>query len=284
MTSAAEIRRRFFAPLRQGIEPGSWWVEYVARVGYLAQGIVYALVGVLAIQAAFTAARTPDTKDALAAIRDAPFGRLLLGLVAIGLFCYVAWRIVQAWWDTEHKGRTWKGVFIRTGYALSAVAYFGLAVAAGLAAIRGGSAGGSGSEDQQAAATVMAWPGGWVIVAVAGLIVFGVGVVHFWKAYTADFMHEYESTEMSAAERDWAKPVGRFGMAARGLTFCLIGLFLALAGWRTNAGQVKGLGDSFNVVASQPYGQTLLAVVAAGFVAYGVFCLSQAKYKRIAKV
>lgn len=283
-TSAAEIRRRFFAPLRQGVEPGSRWVEYVARAGYLALGIVYALVGVLAIQAAFSASRTPDTQDALATIREAPFGRILLALVAAGLLCYSAWRVVQAWWDTEHKGRDWKGLFIRAGYALSAVAYLGLAVVAGTAAIRGGATGGGGSENRQAAATVMEWPGGWVIVAVAGLIVIGVGVVHFRKAYTADFMHEYEYAEMSDAEREWAKPVGRFGMAARGVTFCLIGLFLTLAGWRTNAGQVKGLGDSFNVVAAQPYGQILLAVVAAGFVAYGVFCLSQAKYKRIAKV
>src|SRR5688500_11208760 len=111
MNSPTEaIRRHFFAPLRQGIEPREPWIELVARAGYLALGVVYTLVGVLAIQAAFTAARTPNTQDALATIREAPFGRVLLGLTAAGLLCYVVWRLVQAWWDTEYKGRTWKGV------------------------------------------------------------------------------------------------------------------------------------------------------------------------------
>jgi len=281
--AAAAIRRHFFAPLRQGIEPVSWSIEYLARAGYLAIGIVYGLVGLLAVQAALTAARTPDTEDALLAIRTAPFGRTLLGLVAVGLLCYVVWRFVQAWYDTEYKGRDWKGLAIRIGYGISGVGYLMLAIAAGTSALRGGGTGGDGGR-RRVAAEVLQWPGGWLLLVAAGLIVIGVGVSHFRRAYRADFMKDYDRTEMSEAEREWAKPVGRFGLAARGVTFCLIGLFVALAGWRTNAGHVKGLGDAFNVLAMQPFGQVMLAFVAAGFVAYGVFCLSQAKYRRIAKI
>lgn len=283
MSAAAEIRRRFFAPLRQGVEPLSWSIEYLARAGYLAKGIVYGLVGLLAVQAALTAARSPDTHDALQTIRTAPFGRALLGLVAVGLLCYVVWRFVQAWYDTEYKGRDPKGLAIRIGYAISAVGYLMLAIAAGTSALRGG---GTGGEDgrRRLAATVLDWPGGWLLLVAVGLIVIGVGLSHFRRAYRADFMKDYDRTEMSDAEREWAKPVGRFGLVARGITFCLIGAFVALAGWRTNAGQVKGLGDAFNTLASQPYGRVMLAFVAAGFVAYGVYCLSRAKYRRIARV
>lgn len=283
MSTAAAIRRRFFAPLREGVTPAARPVEYLARAGYLAKGVVYGLVGLLAVQAAYTTARSPDARDALRAIGDAPFGRLLLALVSLGLFCYVAWRLVQAWWDTEYKGRDWKGLAIRTGYGISAIGYLMLALAAGSAAIRGGSSGGN-SGNSAAAASVLAWPGGWLILVAIGLIVIGVGVSHFRRAWTADFMHDYDRTEMSQPEREWAKPIGRFGLAARGVTFCLIGLFVALAGWRTNAGQVKGLGDAFNTLAAQPYGRVMLAVVAAGFVAYGVYCLSRAKYRRIARI
>ncbi|MBA3315643.1 MAG: DUF1206 domain-containing protein [Planctomycetota bacterium] len=279
------LRRRFFAPLQAGFKPGERWLEYVARAGYSAKGIVYGVVGILAVQAALSAARSPDTRDALESIRTAPFGRILLGLVAVGLVGYSVWRLAQAWWDTERKGREWKGLAVRTGFVFSAIANFGLAILAGTAAFRSSSASGDGgSGNRQHAAELLQWPGGWIVLVVAGLVVIGVGVGHFVLAYKADFMRDYEHIEMSQTERDWARPIGRFGLSARGVTFCLIGLFLALAGWRTNAGEVKGLGKAFNIVAAQPFGQVLLILVAVGFIAYGIFCLSQAKYRRIEKV
>ncbi len=283
--ASRSIQRRFFAPLREGVEAASPWIEYVARAGYLAIGIVYAIVGCLAIHAAVSAARSPDTRDALDTVRGVPFGRVLLGLLAIGLFSYAIWRFVQAWWDTERKGREWKGIFIRLGYVFSGIAYIVLGVASLIMAIRGVSSGsGGGSGNREHAAQVLQWPGGWVLLIIIGGIVVSVGVVHFVKAYKADFMREYEHTEMSPVERNWAKPVGQFGLAARGVTFCLIGLFIALAGWQTNAGKVKGLSEAFTTVAAQPFGQVMLFIVATGFVAYGLFCLSQAKYRRIEKL
>jgi len=190
---------------------------------------------------------------------------------------------VQAWWDTERKGREWKGVFIRLGYLFSGVAYVGLGVVSLIMAV-GGTNAGSSDGTQAQAAEVLQWQGGWILLIIVGGIVVTVGIVHFVKAYKADFMQEYEHTEMSDVERNWAKPVGQFGLAARGVTFCLIGLFVALAGWRTNAGEVKGLGEAFSILAAQPFGQVMLFLVAAGFVAYGLFCLSQAKYRRIEKL
>lgn len=279
-----EVRRRFFAPLQKGIEPGARWLEYLARAGYLAKGIVYGIVGLLALQAAFTVARSPDTDDALETIRTAPFGRILLGLIAIGLLAYFVWRLAQAWYDTERKGKELKGIAIRIGYAISAFAYLGLGSAAGMAALSGGSTNSGGSSDQQRAAQVLSWPGGWLLLLVAGLIVLGVGIAYFRRAYKADFMHEYEHTEMSATERKYVKPIGQFGLSARGVTFCIIGIFLALGGWSGRSGEVKSLGEAFTVIAAQPFGQVLLVIIALGFVAYGVFCVSQAKYRRIEKV
>jgi hypothetical protein len=161
------------------------------------------------------------------------------------------------------------------------MAYVGLGGAAVLTALSGAHFG--GAEKRERAAQLLQWPGGWVVLIIIGGIVIAVGIVHLVKAYKADFMREYEHTEMSDVERNLARPIGRFGLAARGVTFCLIGLFLVLAGWRTNAGDVKGLGDAFATLAAQPFGQVLLFIVATGFVAYGLFCLSQAKYRRIEK-
>jgi hypothetical protein len=284
MSAATQhFRRRFFAPLQEGVEAGAKWIEWIARSGYLAIGIVYSLLGLLAIHAALTAARTPNTRDVLSTIGNVPFGPVLLGLLAIGLASYAVWRFVQAWWDTERRGRDWRGAFLRVCYAISGAAYVLFAYAAIRAAI--GVAGQNGeSARREGAAELLQWPGGWFVLLVIGGTLIGVGITHFVKAYNAKFMHDYEHTEMSQAERDWAKPIGRFGLTARGVTFCLIGVFVMLAGWQTNAGEVKGLGDAFETVAAQPFGQVMLLVIATGFVAYGVFCISQARYRRIEKL
>jgi hypothetical protein len=280
-TLTTKLRRRFFNPLREGIDPAARWVEYLGRTGYLARAVVYGLVGLLAAHAAITMSRSPDTSDAMGVIRSVPLGNLLLAAVAGGLLCFAVWRFVEAVWDTEHRGRDLKGVLARFGYAVAGIANLFLAALAALTIWNGREAHDAGRK--QLAADVMAWPGGWIVVAAVGITVFAVGVGHFVVAWRARFMADYDRTEMSDAERALAKPIGRFGLASRGVTFCLIGLFLALAGWRTNAGEVRSLGGAFAAVAVQPYGRALLLVVAVGFIAYGVYCLSQAKYKRFAK-
>ena len=280
----------FFNPIRKGTDASDQWIDYIARAGYIAKGAVYTLVGFLAVDAALTASDSDGAQGALAMIRSAPFGRLLLGLTATGLLCYFAWRMIQACWDVENIGTDFKGIVKRIGYFVSGAANFALASVAGMAAIRGGSpssaedgSGGGQSAKEQTAETVMNFPGGWLLVILVGLVVVGVGLYHFYKSYTAKFMEEYKHTEMSDAECNAAKPIGMIGLAARGITFCIIGGFIVSAGWRTNSGKVGGLGEAFNTLAGGSLGWVLLGAVALGFVAYGVYCFSRAKYKRFAK-
>lgn len=280
-TLTTKLRRRFFNPLREGIDPAARWVEYLGRAGYLARAAVYGLIGLLAAHAAITMTRSPDTADAMGVIRSFPLGDLLLAAVAAGLLCFAVWRFVEAVWDTEHRGRDLKGLLVRFGFAAAGVANLFLAGLAGIVAWHGRTP--RDESHKQLAADAMSWPGGWLLVSAVGITVLAIGVGHFVVAWRAQFMTDYDRTEMSDAERALAKPIGRFGLASRGVTFCVIGLFLAVAGWETNAREVKSLGGAFAAVAVQPYGRVLLLVVALGFIAYALFCLSQAKYKRFAK-
>lgn len=278
-------RFHFFRPAREGVDLRDHWLEVLARVGHLAKGIVYGLIGLLAVRMALTAARSPDARDALQTVLQAPFGRILLTLVTLGLVAYSCWRFVQAWADTDNKGDDLKGLTIRGGFIIAGLANLALALLAGLTVWRGVSSGGSDSSTrEQAAQTVLSFPGGWILLVGLGLILVGVGVGHFFVAYNAAFMKDFEFTEMSQWERDWVKPVGQAGLAARGVIFCLIGLFMVIAGWQKAAGKIKGLGEAFTTLASQPFGQVLLGLVALGFIAYGVHCVSLARYRHIARV
>jgi hypothetical protein len=256
-------------------------VVTLARLGYTTIGVVYLMIGTLATQAALgTGGAIEDTRGVLTTIARQPFGHLLLGATALGLSGYVLWRFVQACLDPERKGMDARGLLIRLGFAVSGVAYAGLAVLAARMALGAGGQGGHGAE-QEWTALVLAQPlGAWIVCMIGGVII-GVGLAHFYRAYTAHFMQEYITGEMSARQQRWAKWLGQWGLAARGVTFGIIGGFLLYAGVSADPSETRGLGGALVAVAQQPYGPWLLGIVALGLVAYGLFCLSQALYRRV---
>jgi hypothetical protein len=260
------------------------WVEQLARCGYAAKGIVYLIVGLLAAQAAFTTGgKTTDTNGALETILDQPFGKFLLALVAIGLIGYALWRIVQTVFDPEHAGEAMKAKQIvqRLGYAFSASAYIGLALTA--VKLIMGTGNGNSSATQDWTARLIAQPWGRGLVCLAGLVVIGVGLSYLYQAYKADFQRDFQRHQMSETERKWAKWLGQFGIAARGIVFGIIGLFLVLAALRNNANEAIGLGGALAALAQQPYGAWLLGIVALGLIAYSFYSLIEARYRRIAQ-
>lgn len=270
-------------PLRQATT--NPWFERLARLGFAAKGAVYFVIGLLAAQAAFGAGgKTTDTQGALQTIVTQPFGKFLLAIVAIGMIGYVLWRIVQTVFDPEHAGEELNGKRIaqRLGYAFSAVAYTGLAFTA-IKLILGTGGGNNGDSTQDWTARLLAQPLGQWLVGLAGVIAIGVGISYLYQAYTAKFQRHFKQHQMSPSEQTWAKRAGQFGIAARGIVFGIIGIFLILAAIRSDASQARGLGGALAALAQQPFGPWLLGLVALGFIAYSIYSLIEARYRQIAR-
>lgn len=258
------------------------WVEKLARLGYAAKGIVYAIVGVLAVQAAFgTGGKTTDTKGALGAIAAQPFGKFLLALVTLGLIGYVLWRFVEAVKDPEHKGGDAKGLASRLGSAMSGLIYAGLALSAIRLITGSGSGDSSTTSTQDWTARLLSQPFGQWLVGAVGAFTIGLGFYQLYKAYKAKFRKEMKLQEMSATEETWATRIGRLGEAARGIVFTIIGFFLIQAARQSDASEAQGLDGALQALAQQPYGPWLLGIVAIGLVAYGIHMGVQARYRRI---
>jgi hypothetical protein len=256
-------------------------LETTARVGYAARGIVYMLVGGLAVMAAFgTGGETGGSKNALASLIDEPFGQTLLAIIALGLLAFAIWREAAALSDADNRGTSAKGLAIRGAHVISGVIYLGLAIyAAGLAfgwATGGGGQGGEGAQGWSA--WLLAKPFGRWLLGLVGLGVAGAGIAFLGRAWKGDVT---KHLRYSPHQRGWVVPLGRAGFAARGIVFLIIGGFLVVAAWQAQSSEARGLGGALRTVQEQPYGWILLALVAAGLFAFGVFGLVQAVYRRI---
>lgn len=259
------------------------WVVWLARFGFAAKGFVYVLIGALAFLAAIgRGGQTTGPEGALGSIDQQPLGRILLGLVALGLFGYALWRLVQAGIDPENEGTEAKGIVKRIGFAVSGIVYAGLGFEAARLAL--GTGGGGNSGDGQAedwTARLMAQPFGSWLVGLVGLIIIGTGLYQFYKAYSVKFREKLKLQEMSTREITWATRSGRIGFAARGVVYGIIGWFLMQAALRSDPQQAGGIGEALQELAGQPYGPWLLGIVAVGLVAYGFFAFVLARYRRI---
>jgi len=249
-------------------------IDPIARLGFVARGVLYVVVGILAARvAAGTGGRTTDARGAVRAIGRFDTTGVLLLLLAVGLLGYALWRFVQAWRDLDGKGGGAKGLAVRASYVASGLGHLGLALTAGGYGVsRGGI--------RSWAARAMAELGPWAVGA-AGAVVIGVGLWQFVKAWKAKFEEHLRTHEMTAKAQRWARRIGRFGLCARGATFLVIGWFLGRAAVYVNTREVKDVGGALRALQQQEYGAWLLGVVALGLVSYGLLSFVEARYRRI---
>ncbi|WP_026351445.1 DUF1206 domain-containing protein [Hymenobacter aerophilus] len=252
-------------------------IRTLARVGFAAKGVVYGLMGALALLAATgqQQGQTADKKEAVQTLQSLPGGPVLLGLIALGLLAYIVWRVVQAVRDTEDKGTDAAGIARRVGYAASGLLYASLAWYAAQLALSG-SADSSGNARQTLTARVLDWPAGEWLIMLAGAATIGVGVYQLYQAYSGRFQKNIQSSDIPAGQQNTVYRLGQLGYTARGIVLGIIGYFFIQAGRQSRASAVGSTDEAFDLLASM--GPLVLGVVALGLLAYGLYMLVQAKY------
>lgn len=276
MANMADVRHGVNATYRGS----SGALQWLTRIGFAAKGSVYFLVGILALMAAFNkgGGETTDQKGVIQKIASQPFGEFALIVIAVGLAAYALWRFAAAAKDTEHEGNGAKGSAKRIGYVASGIMHSALALFAFRIA----------TGDPQHGDTAQTWSGrllnapmGELLLALIGLAVVGGGIYQMYNGHKEKFQKHLRMNEMSAEERNWAMRSGRLGYMARGLVFAMMGWFIVLAALRHDPSQAKGLEGALDTLAAQPFGQIVLAAVAAGLALYGVYCMVEARFRRV---
>jgi hypothetical protein len=275
MNAATEISRA-----RNQVENASW-LNALARVGLVAKGVSYALVGVLAIKlAADSGGKATSRQGALHTLAQHSFGKFVLVVLALGFAAYAIWRFAQAFFDKNNDGDGAKGLAKRAGYLGRGAIYAGLTYST--VKILSGSA--EQSQNQKAhktAATVLSWPAGKWLVGVAGLVLIGVGLWNGYRAVEKKFLKNWKTEQMSPTAQRWGTRSGVIGLPARMVVFILIGIFVVKAAYDYDPNEAIGLDGALQKLASQSYGSWLLGIVAAGLLAYAVFCFFEARYREV---
>jgi hypothetical protein len=257
---------------------GQNWLARLARAGMVAQGVMYVLVGGLAIELALgLGGKTTDQRGALHTLADEWYGLGALLALAAGFAGYALWRFAVALLGEKIESEEDVGVAKRLLYAARALVYASLCYSALALALTGG--GGKSTTEDKATATVFDWPAGRWLVGAAGLAIVGYGLWNGYRALSRNFEKDLKVEQMSSGERRLVCAVGRAGFAARGIVFTLIGVFVVKAALEYDPNEPVGLDGALQRLSEQPYGPALLGTVAAGLIAFGLFSLARARYR-----
>jgi hypothetical protein len=253
--------------------------EWLSRAGFVARSAIYAIIGVLAFKLAIgSGGKLTNQHGALTTVANQPFGSLLLTLLAIGLGGYALWRLFRAALGRGPEGSD--SGFERLAALASGLAYGALCVFA-VEILVGSGSNSSSTTPSNSAAGVLGWPGGPWIVGAAGLVMVGVALYQAYKGITQKFLDDSKTEEMSPGVRKWIARVGTVGHLARAVVFGLIGVFLVKAAIDYDPKTAVGLDGALAKLANQPYGSLLLGIVAVGLIAFSLYSLSDARYRKI---
>jgi len=256
------------------------WLEFLERAGYVVRGVLYAVMGVLALGLALRiGGGATDQSGSLRLLSGAPAGKILLFAVVFGLGAYSIWGFVRAIFDPLNRGKDPAGLAERLGFAWSGIAYLTIVVLA--LNLLAGTSTGAHDGTQSAIARILAYPAGQWVAVVIGLIAIVGGVGQLVEAYRAKFKQDLKRSEMTQVEEQIVVGLGRFGFIARGVTFGIVGWFVFQGGLHRDPSQVHGFAGAFVFLLNQPYGHLLLGIVAAGFIALGLHSFACARWIRL---
>lgn len=261
-------------------------VEWLARAGYAAKGVVYGTVGLLAagtIFGWFGGGEVAGTRNAIREIASQPFGNVLLALLIVGLIGYSIWRLVQGFSDTEDKGDDAGGWVQRIGFIISGLVYASLAVYALTLTDwfgGGGGSGGSGGKEELVA-RIMSQPWGQYFIGAIGLVLGGVGLYQGYRAISKKFKDNWKTGQMSSTEETFATRFAQVGIATRAITFLIISYLVTMAAINANPDNAKGLGQALASLRDEAYGPWLIGFMGIGLMLYGIYCFVNARYRSI---
>lgn len=259
---------------------GSPAMAWLARTGLAVRGTTYILVGVIAVKVAIGGSRQQaDRSGAVRLVAHTTFGAVILWLLMIGFAGLTLWRLSEAIWGGARQGG--RAAARRLANLARAALYAVITYGTLLYALGVGQPPSSDSQSQDLTAAALRYRGGrWVVVIVGGIVVLA-GLYTVYGAYRKRFLKDLRLGSASVRTRKIVARLGQIGGIARGLVFCVIGVFLVIAARDASPRQAKGIDSALRTLAHTPLGPWLLVIVAVGLVLFGAYSWCEARWRAV---
>jgi hypothetical protein len=249
----------------------------LARAGLTARGVIYILVGWVAILVALgQSSREADQRGALQLLAGKPYGLVSLWLLGIGFAAYSLWRLSEAAFgvtgDKPGAGPRLKSLARAVIYA--AFAYLTFSVIAGTSKSQS-------RQQQDMTGKLMHHAGGRWLVGIVGLIVVIAGLVLITEGIRRKFLKYLQTSQMSPRTLRVVRLLGTIGTTARGAVFALAGILVIDAAVTHKAAKSGGIDKALLTLRHQPFGEVLLFVAALGLIIFGVYGLCEARWRKV---
>ncbi|MCW2868023.1 MAG: hypothetical protein JWR20_2211 [Marmoricola sp.] len=249
------------------------WLDHAVRFGLVAYGVVHLMLGWLALQLALGGRNeNASTKGALRALARQPAGTALVWAIAAGMALLVVWRLLEAAFGhrREEGGTRVRKRLVSLG---KGAVYAALGVSAAKVAAHAGSGSSKGTLAQ-----VLGWPGGPVLVVLAGLAVVAYAGNTAWRGWKEKFAEHLDTEGKLGTSGAAYLTFGKVGYIGKGISLAIVGGLLVLAGVRQAPAEGGGLDQGLQKLLQQPFGQVLIALIGLGLICYGLFCFARARY------
>lgn len=274
-------RRRSFRTrrARRQVAHGSV-MSWLARAGLAARGVMYVLVGIIAVEIAVDGSQQQaDRTGAVRLVAQTPVGSALLWLLVVGFAGMTLWRLSEAVWGSNEPGGRKSPVRLANlarAVFYAVVTYGILKYALGI-----GQPSSSDQQSQDLTTTALKHSGGRLVVTIAGIVIVGAGLYLMYRAYKREFLKHLRMGTASPGTRRTVTRLGQIGGMARGFVFGTVGVFLVAAALESNPQQAKGIDSALRALAHTALGPWLLVVVALGLITFGVYSWCEARWRAV---
>ncbi|MFF0203933.1 DUF1206 domain-containing protein [Streptomyces sp. NPDC005017] len=257
-------------------------VRVAARAGFVGRGVLYLLIGVLAVRIGLTGAREQaDRGGALAEVASAPLGAVLLWALGAGLAGMSLWRLSEALFGAAGPKGDGKGKRLMAGVRFVFYGVTSFLVMSFAAGYRGSGAGETDRQSQDITGWLLGLPGGPWWTGAVSLAVLGAGLWIGVRAALRKYREHLTWSRLSHRQRRFMDVTGVAGGVGRGLVIAAVGFFGVKAALAFDPAEAKGMDNTIRSFAHTPAGPWLLIAVAAGLVLFGVFSFGQAAWRKV---
>ena len=253
-------------------------LEYLARGGFIAYGVIHLILAWIALQLAFgSSSAESDQTGAFQSLASKPMGKTLVVVTIVGMIGLALWQAFEAAvGESGEQGR--EAVANRVISGIRAVIYLSFAWT-GIKVLQGGST--TGDSQEKGASTLMDNAGGRFLIGLIGAIVVGVGVGLVIYGLKKKFEKRLNTQQMSASVHKTTRRLGVAGYTSKGVAFGIAGGMIVAAAVTYDPGKARGLDAALKTLATAEYGPWLLGLIALGIAAFGIYCFLQARYRKV---